>query len=108
MIERWCDAPTAGGIAVDAFLNAWNMIVDTLPALAQPTLFAHTDSRNGTLYNKLFRANNLPAMTPPGADYYPVWTTAEIDALARVLRLGVMELRRQLDSRLTDRLSGPA
>jgi len=73
------------------------MVVDTLRAHEAPSLFSHADSRNGDLYRKLFRANNLPAMTPPGAEYYPVWTRTEVDALAQVLRLGIAEVRHQLE-----------
>jgi len=96
-IERWCNEPAATAIAVGPFLNAWNMVVDALPAHEGPSLFSHADGRNGDLYRKLFRANNLPAMTPPGAEYYPVWTRTEVDALAQVLRLGIAEVRRQLE-----------
>jgi hypothetical protein len=96
-IEQWCDEPAAIGIAVGPFLSAWNMVVDTLPACEESTLFSHVDGRNGDLYRKLLRANNLPAMTPPGAEYYPVWTRTEVDALAQVLRLGIAEVRHQLD-----------
>lgn len=95
-VERWCDEPVASGISVGPFLNAWNMVLDTLPACDESGLFAHADGRNGALYEKLFRASNLPAMTAPGAEYYPVWTRAEVDALAQVLRLGVTEVRHQL------------
>jgi hypothetical protein len=95
-IERWCSAPEARAITADAFLNAWNMVVDGLPARGQFDLFSHVAGRNGPLYEKLSRANNLPAMTPPGAEYYPVWTRAEVDALAQVMRLGIAEVRYQL------------
>src|SRR5262249_55874847 len=83
-VERWCNEPTAAEIAVDSFLNAWNMIVDALPAHEAASLFAHADGQNGDLYRKLFRANNLPAMTPPEAEYWPVWTRTEVNALAQV------------------------
>jgi len=96
-IKRWCDAPVATGIAVGAFLNAWNMVLDTFYACDESGLFSHADGRNGVLYERLFRANNLPAMTAPGAEYYPVWTRAEVEALAQVLRLGVAEVGHQLD-----------
>jgi hypothetical protein len=95
-IERWCHAPVASEIAVDAFLNAWNMVLDTLPACDQSGLFSHANGRNGALYDKLFWANNLPAVTPPGAEYYPVWTRAEMEALAYVMLLGIAEVRHQL------------
>jgi hypothetical protein len=95
-IEGWCGEPAASGIAVGPFLNAWNMVLDTLPACDESSVFLQAHSRNGDLYEKLFRANNLPSMTPPGAEYYPVWTRAEVDALAQVLRLGITEVRDQL------------
>jgi hypothetical protein len=95
-IERWCDEPAATGIVPGPFLDAWNMIVDALPTSGESSLFSHADGRNAALYDKLFRANNLPAMTPPGAEYYPVWTKPDVGALAQVLRLGLAELRHQL------------
>jgi hypothetical protein len=95
-VEQWCDEPVASAVAVGPFLNAWNMVLDTLPPCDESGLFQHADGRNGALYEKLFRANNLPAMTAPGAEYYPVWTRAEVDALAQVLRLGITEVRHQL------------
>ena len=76
-IAQWCDAPTAIGIAPGPFLDAWNMIVDTLPPHSGSGLFSHVDDKNSALYQKLFRANNLSAMTPRGEEYYPVWTQAE-------------------------------
>ena len=97
-IERWCGEPATSGIAVGPFLNAWNMVLDMLPACDESSLFSHADARNSDLYEKLFWANNLPAITPPGAEYYPVWTKAEVDALAQVLRLGIAEVRHQLAS----------
>jgi hypothetical protein len=95
-LERWCRAPVASGIAAEAFLNAWNMILDGLPPRDHSGLFAHVEGRNDALYEKLFRANNLPAMTAPGAESYPAWTPAEVEALAHVMRLGIAELRQQL------------
>src|SRR5687768_17193208 len=100
-IEHWCRAPEASAIAAEAFLNAWNMVVDGLPARTHSGLFSHVAGRNGPLYEKLFRANNLPAMTPPGAEYYPVWTRGEVEALAHVMRLGIAEVRYQLAARIS-------
>lgn len=96
-IERWCDDPLASGIAVGSFLDAWNMILDTIPAGAESGLFMHAYGRSGGLYQKLFRAKNLPAMTPPGAEYHPVWTRGEVESLAQILRLGIAEVSHQLD-----------
>jgi len=97
-IERWCNEPTADGIAPGPFLNAWNMVLDVLAAHERsPSLFSRADGQYGDLYTKLFRANNLPAMTIPGAEYYAAWTTAEVDALGQLLRLGLAEIRDQLE-----------
>ena len=71
-LERWCDEPVTSGIAVGPFLNAWNMVLDMLPAPEASSLFSHANGRNSALYEKRFRANNLPTMTAPGAEYYPV------------------------------------
>jgi hypothetical protein len=96
-IQRWCDRPVAPEIAPDPFLTAWNMLGDSRRPAKTTGLFAHADQRLGQLYDKLFRANNLPAMTPQGSEYWPTWTQSEVTSLARVLRLGLEELRRQLD-----------
>src|SRR5262249_49752162 len=52
-----------------------------------------TSRREQKIYNKLFLANNLPAVTPPGEHYGPEWMQEEIEAMARVYRLGLAELR---------------
>ena len=98
-LARWCDAPVASAIAPHAFLNAWNMLLDVQPPGGEPGLFQHAHERGGTLYDKLFRANNLPAMTPPGAEYEPMWTRADVAMLAQLLRLGLGELRHQVHDR---------
>jgi hypothetical protein len=98
-VARWCDEPVMTGIAVDRLLKAWNMVLDAMPPGDESGLFSHANARATDLYDKLFRANNLPAMTPPGAEYYPVWTRAELVALAQLLRLGLAEMRQQLNGR---------
>ncbi len=98
-VARWCDQPVATGIAVGRLLKAWNMVLDAMPPGDESGLFSHANARASDLYDKLFRANNLPAMTPPGAEYFPLWTRAELVALAQLLRLGVAEMRHQLNGR---------
>ena len=97
-IQRWCDRPVAAEIAPDPFLTAWNMLVDSRRPASTAGIFAQAHQRLWELYDKLFRANNLPAMTPPGSEYWPTWTQSEVTNLAQVLRLGLEELRRQLDN----------
>jgi hypothetical protein len=96
-IEKWCAKPAANELGADAFLNAWNMLLDARRSDETESLFDRAHCRRGSLYEKLFRSNNLPAVTPPGAEYYPTWTGAEIRTLSRILQLGIAELRQQLD-----------
>jgi hypothetical protein len=95
-IERWCARPAASDLVPDTFLSAWNMLLDARPSDRTATLFDRVHRGSAELYNKLFRSNNLPAMTPAGAEYYPTWTAAEIRTLAKILGLGTAELRQQL------------
>jgi hypothetical protein len=45
------------------------------------------------IYDKLFFGNNLPAITPAGVSYEPVWSHDEIETLSRIYRLGLTGLR---------------
>jgi hypothetical protein len=96
-IEKWCAKPAASELDADTFLNAWNMLLDARHSDEAESLFDRAHDRRGGLYDKLFRSNNLPAITPPGAEYYATWTGAEIHTLSRILQLGIAELRQQLD-----------
>jgi hypothetical protein len=96
-VVGWCAEPVMTAIDVSVLLKAWNMVLDAMPPGDESGLFSHANARANALYDKLFRANNLPAMTPPGAEYYPVWTRAEVVALAQLLRLGVAEMRHRLN-----------
>jgi hypothetical protein len=95
-IERWCEAPEASAIVPEVFLNAWNMLNDLRPTGGGRRLFAHADHRNHVIYDKLFRACNLPAITLDDNRYEPRWTRADVRRIAQVLRLGLAELRTQM------------
>jgi hypothetical protein len=88
-IERWCRSD-AGVRDCTELLNAWNLFTD-LPG--GENLFRAADARALALYDKLFRACNLPSMTPPGEHYEPVWTSSETTALKHLLLLGMAEFR---------------
>ena len=53
----------------------------------------HDVQRAGKIYDKLFFANNLPAVTPRGASYEPIWSEDEVELLSRIYRFGLAELR---------------
>lgn len=91
-IERWCRTDESAQDCM-TLLNAWNLLVD-LPGAEN--LFRAADERALGLYDKLFRACNLPSMTPPRAENVPVWSTSETAALKHLLLLGTAELRARL------------
>jgi hypothetical protein len=91
-IEQWCRSD-AGVRDCNELLNVWNLLVD-LPG--GENLFRAADARARGLYDKLFRACNLPSMTPAGEHYEPVWTASETAALKHLLLLGMAEFRARL------------
>lgn len=92
-IAAWCDSPTAGSIEPVAFLNAWNMLEDARGFGLDAHLHDASSQRAGKIYDKLFFANNLPAVSPRGASYEPIWSEDEIELLSRIYRFGLAELR---------------
>jgi hypothetical protein len=92
-VAAWCGSPTAGSIEPTAFLNAWNMLEDAHGFRLEVPLHDVSSQRAGKIYDKLFFANNLPAVTPRGASYEPIWSEAEIELLSRIYRFGLAELR---------------
>ncbi len=91
-IEAWCRS-TASISDCGHLLNAWNLFGDLPHA---DNLFSSADSRSNSLYDKLFRSCNLPAMTPPGEEYVPMWSASEVASLKHLLLLGLAELRARL------------
>jgi hypothetical protein len=66
-------------------LNAWNAFSD-ISASCQDneTVFAESNFSNKPIYEKLFWGSNLPAVTPAGERYDPVWSAGEIEALTSI------------------------
>jgi hypothetical protein len=92
-VATWCGSPAAGSIEPTAFLNAWNMLEDARGSRLDVHLNDISSKRAGKIYDKLFFANNLPAVTPRGASYEPIWSEGEIELLSRIYRFGLAELR---------------
>lgn len=71
------------------FLHFWNMISDLSYSVNENF---YGDKKNRTLnkiYDKLFYGNNLPAITPEGKEYIPIWSKKEIDELNKVVKDGL-------------------
>lgn len=88
-IETWAKS-TAEVRDCSELLNAWNLFGD-LPR--GENLFGEAAARANLVYDKLFWGCNLPAMTPPGEHYVPIWSASETAALKRLLMLGLAEFR---------------
>jgi hypothetical protein len=96
-IHAWSMDPEPGKIDAAVLLDAWNMLADTRVADESTGLFAEADRRGGGLYDKLFRANKLPAITSSDVENYePHWAPAEVKRLAHIFRIGIEMLRREL------------
>lgn len=98
-IAAWCDHPTEVTLDREAVLNAWNLFSDLGdPAPGVTNAFRFAASSAGASYEKLFFSTNLPAMTPAGSSYTPLWSAAELDRLSQALRLGLEEFASRLPS----------
>jgi hypothetical protein len=92
-VAAWCGSPAAGSIEPTAFINAWNMLEDAYGLRLEAHLHDVSSQRAAKIYDKLFFANNLPAVTPRGASYEPIWSEDEVELLSCIYRFGLAELR---------------
>jgi len=73
-------------------LESWNLFTDVGASLR----WSHFDPkprRTQQLYEKLFRGNDLPAVTPASEHYRPCWSVREVRALRIVLTDGLRLFR---------------
>jgi len=99
-VRTWCDAPVAAGVECRAFLDVWNFLDDLsgLPADAD-TPYTRLSRAAAGSYDKLFWANNLPAVTPPGEHFDPSWSPEELTAIRGVFEAGLDVLASELAGR---------
>jgi hypothetical protein len=97
LVQTWLADPHPERVDPPNFLCAWNLFSDvaqTLPVVG--ARFIELDSLLGPLYDKLFWANNLPAVTPEGERFVPEWSTTEVEELTAVLCEGLSMFTRSL------------
>jgi hypothetical protein len=96
-IRCWCATPVAAEIDCSAFLDAWNFF-DDLGALSAAADTPYTRESHAAIacYDKLFWGANIPALTPPGARFEPVWRADELTAIRRVMEAGLVLLHSEL------------
>lgn len=94
-IAQWLPQANPAQINCPAFLNAWNFFTD-LAASTNSTTLNDTGPELNTIYDKIFRGNNLPSITPEGKHYEPAWSPEEARSLARLFANGINLLRTAL------------
>ena len=97
VVDQWLEAARKTNVDCETFLEAWNLFSDLASTVAGR--LAHIDDRKqDRIYNKLFWGNNLPAVTPPGKHYEPLWFKSEVARMQNVLGAGMRLFRDRLGS----------
>jgi hypothetical protein len=99
MVERWLSRPNNSPIDCCLLLNAWNLF-DDIASCTSGGEFQRTSREASGVYDKLFWGNNLPAVTPPGEHYVPVWADGEVAELHRILSDGMKLFRNAVKTTL--------
>jgi hypothetical protein len=87
-IDRWIEDPRESEIDSKLFLETWNLFDDVASSI-ENRLFEWISREADVVYDKLFWGNNLPAVTPPGQRYDPVWSDDEVETLRKILGDGI-------------------
>ena len=93
-IITWLNAPRAETLDCKDILNTWNLFLDVSNTKPDGTCDFQDQAIAATeIYEKLFRGNNLAAMTRPDEWYEPAWSEEGILALTRLLAKGLNMFR---------------
>jgi hypothetical protein len=95
-VLAWCSDPHPP-VDCSNLLDVWNMLTDIHASRGNTNdLLSHAGQRSQAVYDKLFHGCNLPAVTPEGQWFEPIWSVEECRSLAKLLRLGLAELEAAL------------
>lgn len=86
--------PCSPRIACQPFLAMWNLLTDAATSIG--VSFEQQDALTKQIYDKLFWGTNLPAVTPSGQSYTPLWTEAELLRLRDTFQRGMTMFRQRL------------
>ncbi len=92
-VARWLERPQQKGIDCAGCLAAWNLCSDVAVSIGD-RMCDRDRERVYIVYDKLFWGTNPPSVTPSGKQYKPIWTDAEVEALAEMLGYGLGLFRR--------------
>jgi len=95
-IARWLPQSDPAQINCPAFLNTWNFFTDLAACTNTTTTLNDTAPELNTIYEKLLFGCNLPAVTPEGKRYDPVWAIEEARSLSKLFADGIQLLRNAL------------
>jgi hypothetical protein len=93
-IARWLAGSATETVECVNFLNIWNLFDDFSRSVAGN--FDAERKLTNKIYDKLFWGNNLPAVTPVGKHYDPIWTKRELKIMREVLGVGLTLFRERL------------
>ncbi len=82
--KKWMAKPSARSVNCSAFLRAYDAASDYRNSIARANLDLGDKSHLRVL-DKLFWGCNLPAVTPKGKSYIPIWTKKEVKELRTML-----------------------
>jgi hypothetical protein len=94
VVAQWLRRSFSAEVDCDAFLTAWNLFADL--AISVNGDFDRERKRTQHVYEKLFWGNNLPAVTPPGKHYTPLWSDDEVLLMREVLTNGLQLFRKHV------------
>jgi hypothetical protein len=95
-LDRLAALLRAGRVRPREVLDAWNLLADVAASSPAAAFEDTANPRQLGLYNRLFFAMNLPAMTPAGARFRPRFGHADTRYLQRLMTRGIAGLRRVL------------
>ena len=96
VVKRWLKvrrSKAQGPTAIDCneFLAAWNLLADISRSIDGG--FDTDCDRTKKIYFKIFYGNNLPAITPKGEHYIPLWSNREKRIIREIMAQGLKMLR---------------
>lgn len=77
----------------ELLVDFWNLFADIAASVPHESRFRALDRSEPKIYDKLFFGNNLSVMTPPGKEYEPLWSDAEVSHIVEVMTAGLQLLK---------------
>ena len=94
ILVAWLESKDADAVDCKTFLEAWNLFDDVSKTVGGN--FDADQKKTQKIYNKLFWGNNIPAVTPEGEHYEPLWSKRELKIIREVLGNGLSLFREKI------------